>query len=55
MKRKVLGWVGIIIATGLITIGILDIIIGTYYFAIGIPVGIYLIFRYLPDILGGKV
>lgn len=54
MKQKAKGWIAIILAAGIITFGILDIIAGTYYFAIGIPIGIYTIFRFLPDVLGNK-
>lgn len=50
MKKKVLGWSGIFIAIGLIVLGIFSVIIKDYKAVIAIPVGIYMVFKFLPSI-----
>lgn len=52
MKRKILAWVSISIAIGIIILAILYLIKGSFVMVVGIPVGIYIIFRFLPDVRG---
>ena len=50
MKRKILGWLMIITSASVIVLATLNIIMfNDFRFIIGIPVGIYMIFRFLPD------
>jgi len=52
MKRKIIGWFTIVTAIGIITLAILYLVKGSFIMAIGIPVGIYIIVRYLPYVRG---
>ena len=52
MKRKIIGWISIIASIGIITLAILYLTTGNFVMAIGIPVGIYMIIKYLPYIRG---
>jgi len=50
MKRKIIGWIAIISSTIIIILATLSIVqFGDLRFVIGIPVGIYIIIKYLPD------
>jgi len=55
MKQKILGWLAIVTSTVIIVLATLNIVVfDDFRFVIGIPVGIYMIIKYLPDIRGAK-
>lgn len=52
MKRKAWAWFGIVASIIGFIAGIFSIVTQTYYFSIAIPIGIWGIFKYLPDVRG---
>ena len=50
MKRKIIGWVSVAASIGILILAILYLIKGNFIMAIGIPVSVYIIVKYLPYI-----
>lgn len=49
-QRRLVGWLGIIMAVAIIILSILYLIQGSFLMVIGLPVGLYMIVRLLPNV-----